>query len=333
MQSLRRLRPGLELRVYGTTPEWFFRDSLGAIDYRRLDTDVGLVQSTPLLEDIPATLRRLDAFFPLRHIALDPLAAQLRDQHLVVCDIAPLGLAAARAAGVPSVLLENFTWDWIYGAYRERHPELGRHIDYLAEINRGADLHIQAHPACSPTQGALRTEPIARHLRQSRESVRRRLGVTPETPLVLASMGGVPAHYPFLHRLRGLRDCVCLVPGAGAARERRGGLLTLPDHSEFYHPDLVNACDALVCKLGYSTLAEARQAGIPVAWIPRQRFPESPVLDRYAATELQGLSLSPGDWDSGAWIERLPQLLAVPPLPPPPTGGADQAAGIILDAL
>ena len=36
---------------------------------------------------------------------------------LVVADIPPLGIAAATAAGIPSIALGNFTWDWIYSAY------------------------------------------------------------------------------------------------------------------------------------------------------------------------------------------------------------------------
>ncbi len=333
MQALRRLLPELELRVYGGTPEWFFKKSVGAIDYRHLDTDVGLVQRSPLLEDIPATLERLAEFMPFRGERVENLARELRGQDLVVCDIAPLGLAAARSAGVPSVLVENFTWDWIYRAYLDQHPELAPYIDYLEQINRTVDIHIQTHPMCRPDPAARNAPPMARHLRRPREAVRRQLGIAVEQPLVLVSMGGVPAQYPFLERLQTREDCICLIPGAGETLQRRGGLLTLPGHSDFYHPDLVNACDALVCKVGYSTLAEARQCGVPMAWIPRERFPESPVLAAYIEAELHGLRLSPTDWDSGAWIDRLPDLLTLPRREPPPTDGAEQAARIILDSL
>ena len=39
------------------------------------------------------------------------------DAALVVADIPPLALAAARLAGVPAIALGNFTWDWIYRDY------------------------------------------------------------------------------------------------------------------------------------------------------------------------------------------------------------------------
>ena len=50
---------------------------------------------------------------------VDAEAAFLRDERvdLVVADIPPLGLAAARRAGVPGIGVSNFTWDWIFSAY------------------------------------------------------------------------------------------------------------------------------------------------------------------------------------------------------------------------
>lgn len=333
MQSVRRLRPGSELRVYTETPAWFFRDSVGEVDYRPLRTDVGLVQRSPMLEDIPATIEQLAAFMPFRPATVDALAGQIVDLDLVVCDIAPLGLCVAAAAGVPSVLLENFTWDWIYRAYLDEHPDLAPYVDAMAALNDHADVHVQAEPVCRPQSAAITVEPIARQLRATRSAVRGRLGVEPDVPLVLVSMGGVPAQYPFLARLRDRRDCVCLLPGAATERRREGALLALPVRSDFYHPDLVNACDALVCKAGYSTLAEARQAGVPLAWFPRERFPESPVLDAFIEREMPGIRLQPSDWDDGAWIDHLPQVLALGRRPPAVTRGADQVARLLLQQI
>lgn len=333
MQSLRRQRPDVELRVYTRTPEWFFRDSVGELDYRGRQTDVGLVQRSPLLEDLPATLVELAAFMPFRSRAVDHLAAEIADQDLVVCDVSPLGLRAAAAAGVASVLIENFTWDWIYRAYVDAHPGLRPFIDYVAAVNRTAALRIQAEPVCQPVPDAVTARPIARRLHEDRALVRERLGIDPGTPLVLVSMGGVPAEYPFLKRLPKRDDCVLLLPGAATQRRRDGALLVLPERSGFHHPDLVNACDALVCKAGYSTLAEACQAGVPLAWFPRERFPESPVLDAFIAREMSGIRLRPSDWDDGTWIDRLPKLLSLDRRPPAVAAGADQVARLLLQRL
>lgn len=333
MQSLRRQQPDLSLRVYTRTPEWFFRDSVGKLDYRAMQTDIGLVQRSPLLEDVPATLAELAAFMPFRPGVVDGLAAEIADQDLVVCDVSPLGLRAAAAAGVKSVLIENFTWDWIYRAYVDEHPGLAPFIDYVEAVNRTAGLRIQAEPVCRRVPDAVTAGPIARELHESRAAVRERLGIEPGTPLVLVSMGGVPAEYPFLDQLPARDDCVLLLPGAAKERRRDRALLMLPERSGFHHPDLVNACDALVCKAGYSTLAEAYQAGVPLAWFPRERFPESPVLDAFIAREMPGIRLRPCDWQDGTWIDRLPELLLLKRRPPALAAGADQVAGRLLQRL
>ena len=36
---------------------------------------------------------------------------------MTVSDLPPLGIAAAKAAGLPAIALGNFTWDWIYEHY------------------------------------------------------------------------------------------------------------------------------------------------------------------------------------------------------------------------
>jgi len=330
MQAVRQERPKSELRVYTETPEWFFHDSVGDVDYRRLRTDIGLVQRSPLLEDIPATIAELARFMPFDPAVVDGLGAEIADCDLVVCDVSPLGLQVAAAAGVPSVLVENFTWDWIYRAYAEAYPALTPFVDYVESINRKAELRIQTEPLCHAVSGSVTVGPIARRLRESRVALRDRLGIDPETRLVLVSMGGVPAEYPFLERLRDRSDCVLLIPGAASERRRDGAILLLPARSDFYHPDLVNACDALVCKAGYSTLAEAHQAGPPLAWFPRERFPESPVLDAFIEREMSGIRLLPSDWDSGTWIDRLPELLVLDRRPPGATNGAEQVASMLL---
>ncbi|MFX6019324.1 hypothetical protein ABTF08_20820, partial [Acinetobacter baumannii] len=78
-------------------------------------------------------VRVLAAHWPPRAAEVEGLAAQLRAcaAEVVLCDISPLGLEAARTAGIPSVLLESFTWDWIYRGYCEREPALAPFADLL----------------------------------------------------------------------------------------------------------------------------------------------------------------------------------------------------------
>ncbi len=65
IQSLHQLEPTLDFHIFTLAPRWFFETSLPfAFSYHECLTDIGLVQSSPLEEDLPATLKRLSGFLP-----------------------------------------------------------------------------------------------------------------------------------------------------------------------------------------------------------------------------------------------------------------------------
>ncbi|HEY5998545.1 MAG TPA: hypothetical protein VI078_04490, partial [bacterium] len=168
LAALRERAPGLPVHLFTTVPRWFFADSLGAsFTLHPVVSDVGLVQPDPLTEDLPATVARLRAVYPPEPALLERLAQAMRRARcrLVLCDISPLGIAVARAAGLPSVLLENFTWDWIYRGYQRREPRLAPAAARLAVLGAQADLHVQATPVCRPSAAAVRVGPIGRRPR------------------------------------------------------------------------------------------------------------------------------------------------------------------------
>jgi hypothetical protein len=172
MAAMHRVQPELGFEIFSRVPEWFFREALrGPFHYHDWLTDIGLVQKTAMEEDLPATLQKLDSFLPFEGSEFSELASRVQaiDCRLVVSDIAPLGIAVSNRLGLPSVLVENFTWDWIYEGYLDQLPELGRHIPYLRSVFQSASFHIQTDPACDPSPYAsLRTSPVSRCPRSKR---------------------------------------------------------------------------------------------------------------------------------------------------------------------
>jgi hypothetical protein len=259
----------------------------------------------------------------------DTLADMLAD--LVLADISPLGLAAGRAAGIPTVLIENFTWDWIYQRYPGAPSELERLGRLMTEHFDGADLRIQTEPACRPIPGAQAVPPVARSPRLERAAVRQALGVPQQDPMILVSMGGVGWDGgPMLSTTFGDQPWVVVPGGTDGPPRRRGRLLQLPFHSEFFHPDLVAASDVVVGKLGYSTVAEAFTSGTALAWIGRPRFPESPVLGRWVTENMTSAEMGEDAFDTGSWLDTVNDLLADPRPRKPTTSGAAQAAEAIV---
>jgi hypothetical protein len=110
-------------------------------------------------------------------------------------------------------------------------------------------------------------------------------------------------------------------------------MVLMPHRSSFFHPDLINACDAVIGKVGYSTLAEVYHAGNPFGYVARQDFRESPALTAYIAQHMPGIAITPEQFDDGSWLSQLPQLLALPRLTRHEPNGADQAAHFICQLL
>ncbi len=160
--------PRIHFEIFTLVPRWFFAESLTAsFTYHQLLTDIGLAQESSLKEDVPQTLKRLRGFLPFDSALISALAQRIAKCDLVVCDIAPLGIAVARQAGVPAVLIENFTWDWIYAGYHD--ARFTPHIDYLRGVFRSADYHIQTEPVCARWRADLTTPPVSRAPRMSRK--------------------------------------------------------------------------------------------------------------------------------------------------------------------
>ena len=334
MEALAERREDLRFEIITTAPRWFFAQSLEAsFSLHRLVTDVGLVQLTPLEEDLAATAGRLDELLAPGGVRLERLVeriARLRCR-MVLADIAPLGIAAAHRLGLPAVLVENFTWDWIYRSYAELEPRLGRHGATVAALTAEADLHLQTEPVCRPVASALTVAPVARRRRTAPAEVRRSLGVPADARLVVLTMGGVGWTYRGLAVAERHRRAWFAVPGGAPREQRRGRVVLLPFRSELYHPDLVQAADVVVGKLGYSTVAEVYHARAAMAFVSRPRFPESGVLAEFVRRTAAAAEITEAVFNDGSWLPAVDGLLDEERPDGPRVNGAGAAAAAILD--
>ncbi len=336
MESMLTLNSTLRFEIFTTIPAWFFEKSLAEpFGYHTLLTDIGMVQQDTLNEDVPETLNRLNQLFPFDPQLIQNLAKQIRalECKLVICDIAPMGIVVAHTAGTPVVLVENFTWDWIYQGYAGDYPQLNGHIAYLQEVSAMVDVHIQTEPICRREQVDLSTGPASRKLRASPAQVRQSLGVPSQAKMVILTMGGIDWDYAFLKQLESLEGVYVVTAGHTRQVESHGNLIFLSRNSDFFHPDLVNASDAVVGKLGYSTIAEVYQAGVPFGYLIRPKFRESQVMATFVETNMQGFQFEDRQLQDGSWLANLPQLLSLPRVKHNQTSSADEIAGYIYSLL
>lgn len=337
LRAVRSLAPDGPLAVVTSGPESLYRRAVpGAFSFRPLECDVGLVQKGALVIDEEATAERWRAFAAGQEARVEREARWLREAgtRVVLGDIPPLAFEAASRAGVPSVALANFSWDWIYRHYSQRHPALGEAAAEAAASYRRAGLLLQL-----PFAGDLSAFPrresvplVARRPRLERDETRRRLGL-PEGPVVLLSFGGLglpgfdPAVLAALPRIRFVMD----------GREASGSppnvrwidVETLAGAGAGYI-DLVGAADAVVTKPGYGIVSDAIGARTRLIYTERGDFPEYPIMVREMARWLPCRHVSNQDLLGGRLGAAIDDVLAMPFPEPPDLGGAFVAARRIM---
>lgn len=87
--------------------EHLFRESLENYTIHQVVPDIGIIQHDALNSDLPATIEALDRLLPFSVELIQILAEKVQGCSCILCDIAPLGIVVAEAAGIPSVLVEN----------------------------------------------------------------------------------------------------------------------------------------------------------------------------------------------------------------------------------
>lgn len=335
MEAIGTIHPAVCFEIYTEVPQWFFLESLQRqFRYHFIKTDVGLIQESPMVVDLPATVAELNAFFPFSVDKLAEIGMQIKQTEcdVIMCDISPLGIAISNSLNIPSILIENFTWDWIYRGYVDAEFEINKHIPYLEDVFNSVSCLIQTHPFCVQKKSAdLVANPIARLPKMTRNQVREKLKIENDKAMVLLTMGGIAQQYNSMVGLAKRQDCYFVIPGGASREERHENLVVLPRHSGLFHPDLVYASDVVIGKAGYSTLAEAYYAGIPFGYISRPMFKESVVLAEFINSKMSGVEIKSNDFNDGNWMKHLDALMSLPRIERNNINGAEQIARFLFE--
>jgi hypothetical protein len=298
-------------------------------------TDTGVVQIDSLRLDEAATIREAAAF----HRRLPELAqaeAALLERHgarLVISDAPPLGCAAAALAGLPSIVISNFTWDWIYEGYADHlacAPDLVPVIrDAYAQASEGWRLPMAGGFA---SFDRLRELPfVARHAKHERDYVLGVLGLPRGAPLVLSSFGGYGVHDLDLARLDCTGDYAVVLSGREPPPALPRGVYFADERllyeRELRYEDLVAAVDVVLTKPGYGIISECIANETAMLYTSRGSFAEYDVLVREMPRYLRCGFIGHDDLFAGHWRASLDRL-AAGPVPPerPATDGALIAA-------
>jgi hypothetical protein len=340
-----RRRPDVAIFLRTAVAPWLLERTVAVpfeVDARPCDT--GIVQIDALRLDAAATITEAAAFYATldARAAAEAALLQLRGVRFVVADAPPLGCAAAARAGIPSVVVSNFTWDWIYAEYREdlgpapaliptiqaayrladaawRLPMHGGFETFEPPSRSGAD---GATLGQAPAQRVIDMPFVARHATHAAADTRARLGLPPvddDRRLALPSFGG--------YGVAGIDLDALDLDGSWH-------VVRVPDAAIYdaglRYEDLVRAVDVVLTKPGYGIIAECIANDTAIVYTPRGRFAEYPVLVREMPRYLRCAYLANDALVTGRWQSALDAAVNAPPPPEHPrTDGADVIADMI----
>jgi hypothetical protein len=339
LRAVRQLSPDLPILVATAAPGSLFEGEVAPpLVVRRLECDVGLAQKDALAIDTTATAERWRSF----HEGWDRLVAdeaeRLREEgaRLVLGDIPPLMGVVAAEAGLPSIALGNFSWDWIYAHLGRSEPRLQEAATFCREAYGRVDLLLRL-PFAGDLSAFSRLEDVplvARRPRVRRTAARRRLGLN-DSPAVLLSFGGLGLSGVVGGTFTGLSDWQLIFTGptaeAMASPDLRAVGAAELEACGLGYPDLVGAVDVVVTKPGYGIVSDCIASGTRIVYTDRGEFPEYPILVAGMAEHLPVAFVSNDDVRAGRIREAVESVLSRELPAPPDLTGAERAATRILD--
>ncbi|HWE37275.1 MAG TPA: hypothetical protein VG406_11970 [Isosphaeraceae bacterium] len=284
--------------------------------------------------DIPATIALASRVHAEAMERVDRDAQTLRDEGTaaVLCDAPAPPLVASHRAGVPGLLLCNFTWADIYAPMaRALGGDAPRLVADLRRAYRRAAAVFRAEPAVS-MRWLPRQVPVGLVVtpgRDRRVELRQDLGISPSEKIVYFYIGRYGQADLGWERLRALSGVhfvgfhpapVGLVPN-----------LHVVAADSWNGADLAASADAIVAKAGYGTACEAMAAGTPLIYPPRFGFAEHRALDRALRSWGGGLPASTRQFAEFRLRPLLDRAFSLRPGPPPfPADGAARVASQIV---
>ena len=324
--------------------EFLAKSARRSVDFEYCDADTGVAQIDSLRLNETETTKRAAAFYRDFHVKADAEAAVLRrlEAALVIGDVPPLAFAAAARAGVPSIALANFTWDWIYAAYpafQELAPAVTSTIQN-AYATASLALRLPFPGGFQPMLAVTRDVPlIARRSRRTRESTLDTLSLDDDRPIVLASFGGHGARLAF-DEIAERNDLTIVLTdhevrdGAMADGRLRRFPKEMLERCGIRYEDLVAAADVVVSKPGYGIVSECIANNAALLYTSRGPFAEEEVLVSGMQRFLRCRFIAQDDLTAGRWQPAIDDLRDQPaPSAHMDVNGAAVVAELILQAL
>jgi len=326
------LAKGHTVSVISSIPECFFRNSNPSwsnhsVNFYQRCLDSGAVQSNPLEVDALATIESYYCDVHLKRATLVEIEINFLTEskvNLVIVDATPIVCYCGKAAGIPVLIISNFTWDVCYREMLSVISPLNvaqsllyqEMIDECSSDYCCASLYLQL-PGETPLPKGFNIEAlthgplVARRGFRNAQDIRNELGISERTPLVLLSFGGHNSLENWtLSNSFVPGDWKCLVSGTNGWEENLAAsdrFIKLDNNC--YLPDYIEAADVMIGKLGYGTVSECLANETPLIYISRSNWAEEKYLADLMSDFSACVNMPVIDFFSGRWEPYLTQAL------------------------
>lgn len=334
LNAMQRARPDLEWLIWsGLTKEALEGRLDVPFHHRHEPADAGLSMRDAVRVDVPASRRAYLEFHAGWDKRVQCEAQWLRQQRIdgVLCNAAYLPLAAASQAGVASVGFCSLNWWDIAHHYLHDTPDMAPAFAHMRKAYQSARVFLRLTPGM-PMAWLAKLEaspPVASLGSNRRAELNAILGLAPTQKLVTLGFGGVAYQHP--NPLPCLEGVLWLVPDAWPT-EKRKDLIRFRD-TPIPFPDLLASSDALVTKVGYGSFVEAVGLGLPVLFLDRPDWPETPWLRPWLERHTRALTISEQTLFSPAIGAELTRLWCSPAPRRPDISGAPAIGRRILECM
>ncbi|KAI3437298.1 uncharacterized protein J3R85_005551 [Psidium guajava] len=325
---------GHDVHVVTGAPDFVFTSEIQSprLFIRKVLLDCGAVQADAL------TVDRLGSLEKYSETAVVPRASILATEvewlnsikaDLVVSDVVPVACRAAADAGIRSVCVTNFSWDFIYAEYVMAAGNHHRKIVWqIAEDYSHCEFLIRFPGYCPMPafRDVIDVPLVVRRLHKSRKEVRKELGIGDDVKLVILNFGGQPSGWKLEEKYLppGWLGLVC---GASESESLPPNFVKLA--KDAYTPDIIAASDCMLGKIGYGTVSESLAYKRPFVFVRRDYFNEEPFLRNMLEHYQAGVEMIRRDLLTGHWKPYLEHAISLKPCYEGGINGGEVAAYIL----
>ena len=334
IQVLRARLPDLRLTVRSAlTRLQLGRYLKGGFAHEFEARDFGFVMHNAVDIDLAASGRAYRDFHQnwRERVNLEAAWLKAKQFHAVLTNVAYLPIAGAASAGLPCASLCSINWADLFAHYFAAESWAAKiHGEILSAYN-AADGFLRISPGLPMTNLVCRRDigPIARLGMRDRCTLSRQLGIAQSNRWILLAMGGMDFRLPVKSwpRVTGIN---WIVPAAWQVR--RDDVRAI-ESADIEFANILASVDAVITKPGYGVFVEAACQGIPILYLQRDDWPETPYLSTWLGTHARSCALSRARLMRGEFIDEMVRLWHAPVPDAPLVTGVDKAAALLQTLL